>query len=158
MSRPRALLLDQFEEILAGAALIVVVLAVCWGVVTRYVTAEPATWAGEVAAIAFAWLIFIGASAALKRGMHVHIDMLLILLPEAPRHAVTLAGDAIVIVFLAIGFVLAAEFSIDSWDSPTSVLRLPLSIVYGSVVVGFACLLCRYAAVVRVHYRDQVSE
>ena len=90
--------------------------------------------------------------------MHVHIDMLLILLPEAPRRAVTLAGDAIVIVFLAIGFVLAAEFSIDSWDSPTSVLRLPLSIVYGSVVVGFACLLWRYAAVVRVHYRDRVSE
>lgn len=158
MSRPRALLLDQFEEILAGAALIVVVLAVCWGVITRYVTAEPATWAGEVAAIAFAWLIFIGASAALKRAMHVHIDMLLILLPEAPRRAVTLAGDAIVLVFLAIGLVLAAAFSIDSWDSPTSVLRLPLSIVYGSVVVGFACLLWRYAAVVRVHYRDRVSE
>ncbi len=158
MSRPRALLLDQFEEILAGAALIVVVLAVCWGVVTRYVTAEPATWAGEVAAIAFAWLIFVGASAALKRGMHVHIDMLLILMPEAPRRIVTLAGDAIVLVFLAVGLVLAMEFSIDSWDSPTSVLRLPLSIVYSSVVVGFACLLWRYAAVVRVHYRDQVSE
>jgi choline dehydrogenase-like flavoprotein len=62
------------------------------------------------------------------------------------------------LVFLAIGLVLATEFSIDSWDSPTSVLRLPLSIVYSSVVVGFACLLWRYAAVVRVHYRDQVSE
>lgn len=158
MSRLRALLVEQFEEILAGAALVVVVLAVCWGVVTRYVTAEPATWAGEVAAIAFAWLIFVGASAALKRAMHVHIDMLLILLPEAPRRAVTLAGDAIVLVFLAVGLVLAVEFSIDSWDSPTSVLRLPLSIVYGSVVAGFACLLWRYAAVVRVHYRDRVAE
>jgi len=155
MSRLRASLVDQFEEILAGAALVVVVLAVCWGVVTRYITAQPATWAGEVAAMAFAWMVFVGASAALKRGMHVHIDMVLLVLPRGPRRIVTLAADAVVLGFLATGLVLAVEFAIDSWDNPTSVLRLPLTTIYGAVVVGFACLLWRYLAVLRRHIRDE---
>lgn len=155
MSRLRASLVDQFEEIVAGAALVVVVLSVCWGVVTRYITEQPATWAGEVAAMAFAWMVFVGASAALKRGMHVYIDMLLLALPPGPRRAMTLAADAIVLAFLAIGLALATEFAIDSWDNPTSVLRMPLTTIYAAVMVGFACLLWRYAAIVRQHFNDR---
>ncbi|MBL8705612.1 MAG: TRAP transporter small permease [Rhodospirillales bacterium] len=158
MSRPRVSLLGQFEEIVAGAALVVVVLSVCWGVVTRYITEQPATWAGEVAAMAFAWMVFIGASAALKRGMHVHIDMLLLALPRGPRRVMTLAADTVVLVFLATGLVLATEFAVDSWDNPTSVLRLPLTTIYAAVMVGFACLLWRYIAVARQHYRAPVAE
>ena len=45
---------DQFEEIVACIALAAVVLAVTWGVVTRYITAQPAAWASEVATLAFA--------------------------------------------------------------------------------------------------------
>ena len=66
--------LDIVEEVIAGAALLVVVLAVCWGVLTRYVTAQPAAWSGEVAGMGFAWLVFLGAAAGFKRGLHVSID------------------------------------------------------------------------------------
>lgn len=144
MSRLRASCFDNFEEIVAGVALIIVVLAVCWGVITRYITEQPATWAGEVAGIAFAWSIFIGSSAALKRGMHVSIDMLVIFLPPAGRRVVAIVGDVIVLAFLAIVLALAVEFTAEAWDNPTSVLRIPLSTIYLSVVVGFACLLVRY--------------
>ena len=40
------------DEAIAVLALLVTVLSVTWGVVTRYVTAQPAVWASEVAAIA----------------------------------------------------------------------------------------------------------
>ncbi len=153
MARLRSTLVDQFEEIVAGTALVIVVLAVCWGVVTRYITEQPATWAGEIAAMAFAWMVFVGAGAALKRGMHVYIDMLLLALPSGPRRIVTLAADGIVLAFLAIGLGLATEFAIDSWDNPTSVLRLPLTTIYAAVMVGFGCLLWRYIAVARAHLR-----
>lgn len=142
--------LDHFEEAVAGAALVVVVLSACWGVVTRYVTAQPATWSGEVAAIAFAWLVFVGAAAGFKYGMHVAIDMVVALLPRSPRRWLLAAADALVIVFLATLFVLAIEFSIDAWDDPTSVLRLPRTVTYASVVVGSLCMVVRY---VRVAWR-----
>ncbi len=144
-ARPVAGPLAWFEEAVAGAALLVVVFAACWGVVTRYVTAQPATWTGEVAAIAFAWLVFVGAAAGFKYGMHVAIDMGVALLPKPARQALMAATDLLVFAFLATLFVLAVQFSIDAWGDPTSVLRLPRSVTYTSVVVGSACMFVRYA-------------
>lgn len=148
-------LIRNFEEIIAGAALIVVVLAVCWGVLTRYITEQPAAWAGEVAAMGFAWLVFVGASAALKRSMHVSIDMLVMALPPAGRRPIMMIADLVVVVFLLVSIVLAAEFAVETFDNPSSVLRVPLSLIYVPVVIGFACLLIRYIEAARPRYIRQ---
>ncbi|MEO8836727.1 MAG: TRAP transporter small permease [Caldimonas sp.] len=136
--------LGYVEETIAGAALVVVVLSTCWGVVTRYVTEQPATWSGEVATIAFAWLVFVGAAAGFKYGMHVTIDMAVRLLPPALRRVVMAAADLLVLAFLAVLFVLSVQFAINAWGDPTSVLRMPRSVTYGSVVVGSLSMLLRY--------------
>lgn len=137
--------LAWFEEIVSGTALVIVVFAVCWGVVTRYITEQPATWTSEVAGIAFAWLIFVGAAAGFKYGMHVAIDMGVALLPLRPRRWLMAAADLLVLAFLLTFFVLSVEFSIDAWGDPTSVLRLPRTVTYASVVVGSLCMVFRYA-------------
>ena len=58
--------LRNFEEIVACTALTVVVLSTSWGVFTRYVSAQPATWSAEIAAVGFCWAIFLGSAAAFK--------------------------------------------------------------------------------------------
>lgn len=136
--------LDYVEEVIAGAALVVIVAATCWGVLTRYVTEQPAAWSGEVAGIAFAWLVFVGAAAGLKYGAHMAIDMLVVRLPNGLQRVVTLAADAVVLAFLATLLVLGVQFSIDAWGDPTSVLRLPRTVTYASVVVGSLCMLVRH--------------
>jgi TRAP-type C4-dicarboxylate transport system permease small subunit len=136
--------LAHFEEWVSGAALVVVVLSTCWGVISRYVTSQPAAWSGEVAGIAFAWMIFVGAAAGFKYGMHVSIDMVVAHLPAAARRLLMALADVLVLVFLAILLVLAVEFSIDAWGDPTSVLRLPRTVTYAAVVVGSLCMLLRY--------------
>lgn len=148
-----ASLLKHFEEGVAGAALVIVIGTTCWGVVTRYITAQPAAWAAEVAAIAFAWLVFVGAAAGFKYGVHVTIDMLVVLLPEGLRRILMYAADGIVLVFLLAVVVLASEFSVDAWGDPTSVLRLPRTVIYSSVVVGSLCMLVRYAQAARRRWR-----
>jgi len=133
-----------FEEVVSGIALLVVIASTCWGVLSRYVTAQPAAWTGEVAGIAFAWVVFVGTAAGFKYGMHVTIDMLVARLPAALRRLLMAAADLLVLAFLATLLVLAVEFSIDAWDDPTSVLRLPRTVTYASVVVGAVCMLLRY--------------
>lgn len=76
--------IDYFEEIVSGTALIVLVAVVVWGVITRYVTKTPATWTGDIASVSFAWLIFVGAAAAFKYGMHMSIDLMWRLIPKVP--------------------------------------------------------------------------
>jgi|HigsolmetaAR201D_1030396.scaffolds.fasta_scaffold29247_2 TRAP-type C4-dicarboxylate transport system, small permease component len=147
-------LIRNIEEIIAGTALVVVVLSVCWGVLTRYITAQPAAWAGELAAISFAWVVFVGASAALKRSMHISIDMFVAALPPVPRRAVNALADAVVLVFLAYSLFLAVEFTAEAWTNPSSVLRIPMSVVYAAVVVGFASFMVRYVQAAWARWRQ----
>ena len=84
------------DEAIAILALLVTVAAVTWGVVTRYITAQPAVWATEVSAIAFAWLTFFGASACFRHNAHPSIDMLVQRLPAGPQAILRRGVDALV--------------------------------------------------------------
>ncbi len=135
----------QAEEIVAGAAMVVVVLAVCWGVITRYITAQPAAWTGEVAAFGFAWCVFVGAAAVAKRSGHVAIDMLTAVLPAPLQSAIGLGARLASIGFCVVASVLAFEFSLANADNPSAVLRLPLTVLYLAPAIGFALMAFRMA-------------
>ena len=136
-------ILAQAEEIVAGIALIIVVGAVCWGVITRYVLTQPAAWAGEVAAFAFAWCVFIGAAAVVKRGGHVSIDMFVAFLPGQLRDAINLAARLAGIGFCAVAAWLGFDFALANADNPSAVLRLPLTVLYLAPALGFALMALR---------------
>jgi TRAP-type C4-dicarboxylate transport system permease small subunit len=138
--------LRNAEEIVACTALVVVVLATSWGVFTRYVSAQPATWSAEVAAAGFCWMIFFGAAAVTKRGPHVSIDVLVMAFPPALRHGLAKAVDALLVAFLAWLAVLAAQFTIDSWGTPMPSLRWPYSFHYAGAALGLAAMAIRQAA------------
>lgn len=138
--------LDNLEELVAAAALVIVVLAVAWGVLTRYVMAQPSAWTGEVAAIGFAWVVFLGAAAGVKRGLHVSIEVLVTRLPGGLRRLLQRLVDLGLLVFMLYVAWLGVGFTNDNWDNPTSVLRLPLSVVYAAVTLGFALMAVRQTA------------
>ena len=145
------------EEIIAGAGLLVVVAAVSWGVFTRYLTHQPATWTSEVGTIAFARTVFIGASAAFKHGGHVSIDMLVMFLPGALRSWLQSTAEFVVVIFCIAVSVLAMMSSITNWDNPTSVLRLPVSTSYLPVSVGFGLMAIRQVHATWMRYRGAAS-
>jgi TRAP-type C4-dicarboxylate transport system permease small subunit len=134
---------------IAIAALLVTVASVGWGVVTRYVTAQPAVWASEVAAIGFAWLTFFGASACFAANAHPSIDMLVSRLPPGPQRVMRLGVDLLVAAFLAYFCWIGLEFSIAAWENPTAVLRLPMTVVYGPITLAAAMMLVRHVANMR---------
>src|SRR3954454_24441793 len=140
---------EQVDEAIAVLALLVTVGSVGWGVVTRYVTAQPAVWASEVAAIAFAWLTFFGASACFRHNAHPSIDMLVQRLPPAPQRAVRLGVDLLVAAFLAYFCLLGLEFSISAWVNPPGVLRRPMTVVYAPITLATAMMLARHMANMR---------
>lgn len=104
--------ITKTEEIIAGAALVVVVAAVSWGVFIRYFTHQPATWTSEVGMIAFAWTVFVGARAAFKHGGHISIDMVVMFLPDGLRSWLQTAVDVVVVTFCVAVAVLPATRSV----------------------------------------------
>ncbi len=151
---------DQFEEIVASVAIVVVVLSVGWGVLTRYVTSQPATWAGEIATLAFAWVVFFGASACIKYQMHPTIDLLLNRLPRGLRRVVAGLNHLLLLAFCGFMVWFGTRFAIDAWESPSAVLRLPMTWLYGPVAFCFALMIVRYLQVLagRVWHVDEDRE
>jgi TRAP-type C4-dicarboxylate transport system permease small subunit len=148
-------ILDHLEEVIAGAALIVIVAAVAWGVLTRYVTAQPATWATEVAAIAFAWLVFFGAAVCFRHRAHPAIDMLTRRLPSGAQLAARRFNHLLLLAFLLFMIGYGTVFAIEAWDNPSSVMRVPMTWVYGPVTLGFLCMFLRYLPIAREDFRAQ---
>jgi TRAP-type C4-dicarboxylate transport system permease small subunit len=93
-------------------------------------------------------MVFVGAAAGFKYGMHISIDMFVAMLPAPLRALLQWAMDALVLAFLAYVFWLAILFNQESWDSPTSVLQISRSTVYSAVLVGVAFMAVRYVQTV----------
>lgn len=132
------------EEYLAAAGMLVIVGSVIWGVITRYLLATSADWVTEMAAIAFAWTVFVGAAAVFARGEHSAVDLFVSACPPGLRRIVQLAADVIVLATLAVIAIIAIRFTIATADVPTTVMRIPQSIVYGAAAVGFSLMALRH--------------
>ncbi len=74
------------------------------------------------------------------------IDMLVALLPKTAASLVDGRSRCAGAGLPAHGAGSAVQFAIDAWGDPTSVLRLPRTVTYASVVVGSLCMLLRYGA------------
>jgi TRAP-type C4-dicarboxylate transport system permease small subunit len=140
---PRAL--GKWEEIIAALALAVVFLSVVWGVIARYIAPQPAAWSNELATIAFSWLVFLGAAAAVKRRLHVGVDLVTARLsPRVQRFLAIVVGIFLAVTLAYIAW-LATKLGHASLSRPTPVLRLPTTVVHAAVAIGFASMAVQSA-------------
>ena len=93
--------LTNFEEIIAGVALVAMVGLIVYGIVNRYVLQRPSVWAPELAGLFFTWAVFLGAAAAWKRDMHISIDFIATRMSPRVQSVIGAATDVIILMFLA---------------------------------------------------------
>lgn len=75
----------HIEEIIAVIAIFVMMCAVFFNVLMRYLFRSPTAWSDELAMICLAYVTFVGGAAAYKRNLHFGIDILVDKLPVAGR-------------------------------------------------------------------------
>lgn len=150
-------ILDNFEELVAGIALVIVVILVLYGVFNRYVLAQPSVWAPELAGLVFTWAVFLGASAAWKRNMHIRIDVIVKCLHPKARKIVRIITDIIIVAFLAYATYLAIRISISSYVRLSPVLRVPFTYVYAGPALAFASMFLRNLATLIRENRDSTN-
>lgn len=122
------------------SAMLFLLLAVLWGVLTRYVTESPAVWTTEVSGILFTWVVFIGSAAAFREGRHIRVTLLLDALPGGVSRLLRFAGDFLVAGFLCYGTWLALGMMELGVTRFSPVMRVPFSWVYLAVVISFAAM------------------
>ncbi len=134
------------ERIAACALLCTTLGLVVLQVVTRYVFDFPLTWTEELARFALVWLTFVAAGFVMARRIHISVDLVASKLGR--RGQVILDTLALIIVILASGAMtwFGFGFVADSAGRAAPASGLPLSVLYGSAVVGFG-LICGHSII-----------
>ena len=104
-----AQLFDRIEETLIAVFLGLMTVITFANVVARYVFNDNLLWALEATVFLFAWMVLLGASYAVKRSLHLGIDLLVNALGPAARRALGLVSVAACLAF-------AVLLLIGSWD------------------------------------------
>jgi TRAP-type C4-dicarboxylate transport system permease small subunit len=128
------------EHVAMNIAFVVLVCAIVWGVLSRYVTEAPATWVEEVSRIAFAWVVFMGAAEAHRRSKHVGVDLITSFLPASLRWLLSLAATIYVAAYCFYVAWLGAWQTIARNSAHTSMLNIPLSVPFAGLALGFLAM------------------
>ena len=132
----------HLEEIAGAALLVAMCVVAAVQVVGRYLLASPPAWTEEMATLLFAWLVFVGASLALKRNEHFALDVVV----ETPAWGIAanragLRADLMVLVFCALLIGYGVRLSLVSWNVQTAVLEIPRTWLYAAVPFGGVLML-----------------
>ena len=146
--------LESLEQAVMNVSFVILLGAISWGVLSRYVVPTPATWVEEVTSISFAWLIFVGAAEVHRRNQHVSVNLLTAILPEPLQRGLALMIDALVVCFCFYIAYLGVRQTIVMHSSMTSMLRIPLSVSYTGFTIGIFLLGVRGLQRLVLHLRE----
>ena len=130
----------NFEEILSGFFIILMVTLVISNVILRYAFNYAIFWSEEVATISFVWAVFIGSSAVYKHKMDVGIDVLILRMSPSNQRIARFCVHFLMLLINAYILYLSLVFTIVAYNKPTAVLGVSSAVVNSALIVGFGLI------------------
>lgn len=130
--------------LLAGLAVVFLLLSMIREVVGRYLFNSPTTWVDEVAGYVVAGATFLGAAYALRRNELVSVTLVIDRLGERLRHWAVTVGYLVSAVVLVVVVYYVAQFVVESHAEgirSNSTLRTSLWIPRAVMLLGLVILL-----------------
>ena len=149
--------LDTGLQGCTAAAAVLFFFVVITGVLSRYVVQRPLLAAIELSRLFFVWACFLAAALAYRRRAHVAFELLFEKLPTRLRHALSLLGHGLVLLFCGVVGVSGAR--VTWWLWPTDLSMLQTSQGWLFLPVPLVCLVIALFAVERMaeEARSRVS-
>ncbi len=123
-------------------ALIVIMTGVTFAqVFFRFVIVHSLPWSEEFSRYCLVWASFLGASIALKRGLHIGIEAFVTKLSREKRRWIYLLTLVIIILFLVTVIVKGIEMAFFNMRQSSPALRIPMGFPYFAIPVGSLLML-----------------
>lgn len=136
VSRGLIWIVKNIEEIVAGAAIIVMVGITSVNVLCRYIFRNPIHWAEELAVICLVWLTFAGIAACYKHNSHLGMDFLIQRLPIKARRVVQQCMCILMLAFFIFITALSISFALGA-EKTTPYFHLSYFYLYIAPALGF---------------------
>lgn len=120
---------DKVELMIGGVFLTLAVLLVVAEIIGRNLFGVSMVGADEVASFAVIWSVFFTASIAVKRNVHVRIDIIFTVVPAPVARWLDAFGTSLSFLFAAYLMYSGAYLAYESWffdEMTMTMLRLPL--------------------------------
>jgi TRAP-type transport system small permease protein len=124
---------------------------------TRYVLNNSASWTEEIARYLLIGTVFVGIGIGVAKNNHIQVDLLYRYLPRRAGRVLALAVDALRIVFFVAMVVLTAQMMQRMESYKMTIIDLPMNLLYGVCLFGFAMAAWRSVTVARIHWRRGYS-
>ena len=124
---------------------------------TRYVMNDSAAWTEEIARYFLIATVFTGAVIGVAKNNHIQVDFFYRHLPYWVCRFLSVLTDALRCVFLGVATFLTWQMMERLGSYKMTIIDLPMNIVYGICMFGFAAMFLRSIWVAKVHWQRGYS-
>lgn len=135
-------LYDNFMSLFLATLLGVMVAIMFAQVVLRYMFNSPFTWAEEVAAYIFVWIVLLGGGPVFVRGSHIAVDYYAHFVPKKYHRKLNVLVSLPIIAFLVLLMIYGWQFVAINAGVPAYTTNLfELSHAYLAIPIGAVLML-----------------
>lgn len=126
--------------------------------VTRYVFNDSAAWTEEIARYELIAVVFIGAAIGVAKNNHIQVDFFYRHMPAKMGRVMSTVTDVVRVGFYGAAVFMTVQMMAKIGNQTRmTIVDLPMNIVYGLCLLGFAAMLVRSIQVALIHYRRGYS-
>jgi TRAP-type C4-dicarboxylate transport system permease small subunit len=146
-----------FEAWIAFGFFWVLAVTIFYQFFTRYALNDSAAWTEEIARYLLICTVFIGIAASVRTNRHIHVDLFYRFLPAIVCRVLSTVVDVVRVVFFVYVVVLTWQMMQKMGSYKMTIVDLPMNLVYGVCMVGFAFCALRAVQVTIEHWRQGYS-
>lgn len=105
-------------------------------VIFRFVIVHSLPWSEEFSRYALVWASFLGASIALKRGLHIGVEAFVSKLPKEKRRLIYLLTLMFIMIFLFVVIIKGFQMASFNMRQSSPAMRIPMGFPYLAIPIG----------------------
>ncbi len=124
---------DRFLEYFLATLMALMLLSVCWQVLTRYVFTSPSSFTDELARYLLIWIGTLGAAYASGKRLHLAIDLFPSSLEGKSKYRLSVFLNVLIILFAFAVLVVGGSrlvYITYTLGQVSAAMQLPLAYVY----------------------------
>ena len=120
---------------------------------TRYVLNNSASWTEEIARYLLIATVFTGATIGVAKNNHIQVDFFYKFMPQWLSKFMNTLVDIMRVGFFGAATFLTYQMMEKLGNYKMTIVDLPMNLVYGVVLVGFAAMCIRAIWVMKIHWQ-----